>query len=138
MIETTLVDAWLYTKLSSDATITSLVAARIYGYTAPPTPTFPYIIFNHQGSADVSAVGGYRIFNSGVYQVKAVAQSTSAATAKTIADRIDTLLQRAYGTVTGGYVLGCVREQPLVYVEITNGIQYRNLGGLYRIYVQGA
>lgn len=136
MIEIMRVSEWLYETLSSDATLTALVADRMYDGIAPQAATFPYITFNWQGGADVSAVGGIRIMNNGLWQVKAVVNETSYATILPIADRVDQVLQRASGAVSDGIILACVREQPLALIENSNGVQYRHLGGLYRIYVQ--
>lgn len=131
-------DQWLYGLLSGDAPLTGLVGTRIHSYVAPEGVVFPYVLYAFQGGADVSVVGGVRIFNSGLYQVKAVGRTESLASLQVIANRLDTLLQRASGSVTGGIILACVRTQPLAYAEVSNQYQYRHLGGLYRIQVQGA
>lgn len=136
--EVVYVDKWLYGVLSGDATLTGLVGARIHAYQAPEGTAFPFVLYSFQGGADVAVVGGIRIFNRGVYQVKAVGKGDTMGALQSIADRIDTLLQGASGSVTGGIILACVREQPLAYAEIDNRIQYRHLGGLYRILVQGS
>lgn len=130
-------DQWLYSVLSTDATLASLVGTRIYSYLAPDNHTFPFALYSYQGSHDVVVIGAYRVFNSGLYQVKGVDQSNSFATAGAIANRIDTLLQRASGSVTNGIIYGCSREQPIQYPESSNGLRYAHSGGLYRIYCQG-
>ena len=53
-----------------------------------------------------------------------------------LADRIDELLHGVRGSIPGLSVLSCVREAPVAYAEIENGIQYRHLGGLYRLQVR--
>lgn len=137
MIENTLVETWLYGKLSGDATLTAKVGARIYSYVAPTTATTPYVVFSAQSPGfDVMGVGTARVMLNCLYQVKVVVQDASFNTAKDAADRIDELLHGATGTPSGGEVLGCVREGPLAYAEISDGIEYRHLGGLYRIWVQ--
>lgn len=138
MIEIVFVNQWLYTLLSGDATMTSLVGNRIYDSIAPVGVAFPLVLFNFQGGSDVSVVGGVRVMNSGLYQVKAVVQSGSNASALPIANRIDALLHRATGSAPGGLILASVREQPIAYPEVSKeGIQYRHLGGLYRVIAQG-
>lgn len=136
MIEPVYADQWLYSKLTTDATLASLLSGRVYSYMAPLGAAFPCIIYAYQGGADTAVVGGYRIFNSGQYQVKAVGQGESMAALAAIANRLDTVLHRAAGTVTGGAILACVRERPLSYAEFTNGLRYNHLGGIYRILVQ--
>lgn len=136
-VENTLVESWLYTTLSTDATLKGKVGARIYSYVAPARTLTPYVIFNAQSPGfDVMGVGTARVMLNCLYQVKVVVQDASFHGAKDAADRIDELLHGAAGTPTGGQVLGCVREGPLAYAEVTDGIEYRHLGGLYRIWVQ--
>lgn len=136
--EVVLVDKWLASVLGADATLSGLVGSRIYSYLAPNGSVFPFIIYAYQGSIDVIAIGGIRIMNNGVYQVKSVGQSNSMVAQEAIANRIDTLLHGKTGTVAGGIVLACVREQPIAYVENLNGLRYNHLGGLYRTIVQSA
>ena len=136
MIETIYADQWLYSKLTDDATLAGLIGARVYSYMAPLGATLPAIIYAYQGGVDVTEVANYRIFNSGLYQVKAVGQGESMVAIATIAHRIDEVLHRASGSVTGGAILACVRERPLSYPEFTNGVRYNHLGGIYRILVQ--
>lgn len=137
MIETTLVESWLYSRLSGDATLVSKVGTRIYAYVAPATADTPFVVFTAQSPGfDVMGVGTARVMLNCLYQVKVVVQDGSFNGAKDAADRIDALLHGATGTPAGGQVLGCVREGPLAYAEVSDGIEYRHLGGLYRIWVQ--
>jgi len=141
MIETFRAELWLYSVLSGDTGaggVSTLAGARIYAYVAPIGTAFPVVVFSHQGSHDVRGVGPGRIMASSVYQVKVIGQGTAAGfgAIKAIADRIDALLQGASGSVVDGYVLSCVREQPISYVETSEGKVYSHLGGLYRLQVQ--
>lgn len=136
MIETTRIDEWLYTLLSADTELNAVVDDRVYGYVAPQGAAMPFVLFAYQGGRDVRGVGPSRIMASALYQVKVVGEGASFSGLEAIADRLDALLQGASGSVTDGAVLMCVREQPIVYVEVDNGVQYRHLGGLWRIIAQ--
>jgi len=136
MIETLRVDQWLYTVLSGDPTLKSLVGQRIYGYVAPEDAALPYVVYSHQAGHDVQGVGPARIMANLIYQVKAIGSGSSFVPLRAIADRIDALLQGASGGAVDGRVLMCIREQPIEYVEIDDGIQYRHVGGIYRLWVQ--
>lgn len=138
MNEVIRVNEWLYTVLAADSDVTDLVGTRIYDGLAPRGATYPVIIFNFLTGSDVMAVGSIRVMNSGLYQVKAVAQATSYADVSPVADAIDSALHRASGSVGDGAILACRREQPIVYIEQVNDLQYRHMGGLYRIQVQGS
>lgn len=134
MIELPRIEEWLYSTLSTDSQLTTALGGRrIYGYVAPQGAAMPYVILSHQGGHDVRGVGPGRIMASVLYQVKVVGEGASFNGIKSAADRLDALLQGASGSVVDGAVLACVREQPLAYVEVDSGAQYRHLGGLYRI-----
>lgn len=142
MIETVRVEQWLEGVLTGDAALTSPLGKHpdtqqcVYSYLAPSGAKYPLVIYSYQGGHDVRGVGPGRIMVSALYQVKVVGQGTSFVSLRPIADRLDALLQAASGTVVDGAVLMCTREQPLAYVETANGIQYRHLGGLWRIIAQ--
>jgi len=141
MIETFRAEQWLYSLLTGDTGpggVNTFVGGRIYAYVAPSGASFPFVVYSYQGGHDVQGIGPARIMASGVYQVKVVGKAATVAfgAIKAIADRIDTLLQGASGTVVDGRVLSCVREQGISYVEISGSDVYSHLGGLYRLLVQ--
>jgi len=136
MSEIATVETWLHNVLSNDVTLSGLVGSRIYGYVAPNKATFPLVIFQFQGGRDVAGVGAARIMTSGVWLVKSVDRETNFTNLKAIEARIDSLLHKASGSVADGQVLACVREEPFSLVEVIDGIQYRHLGGMYRVLVQ--
>ncbi len=138
MIETVRIEQWLYALLSGDSLLSTLVGGRIYSYVAPQgaPPPWPLVVYSYQGGYDVRGVGPARIMVSAVYQIKAIGQGQSFAPLQPVADRLDALLQGASGSVLDGQVLMCVREQPVAYVEISAGVPYRHLGGLWRMIAQ--
>lgn len=136
MIEVARALLWIYATLAADPDLDALVDGRIYDGVAPEGASFPYVIFNYQGGSDTVVVGAARVLNQSVYQIKAVTQSQSYASGAEIADRIDTLLQAQSGQADDGLVLGANREQPIMYVEVIETIQYRHTGGLYRLFTQ--
>ncbi len=138
-------ETWIYSTLTADTGAggvnhaTTGVAGRIYAYMAPATATtYPQVIYNYQGGADVMGVGPARVMNSMLYQVKVIGKSTGPvfSSIKVLADRIDTLLHAASGTTADSRILSCVREQSISYVEVSGSDVYSHLGGLYRIQVQ--
>lgn len=136
MIEIARAMEWIYDTLSADVTLAGLVSTRIYDGLAPQGSAFPFVAFNHQGGADLRGVGTERVFNNSLYQVKAVTKGGSYVSGAAIADRIDTLLHGQNGTTSDGVIIGCVRDQALMLIEQQNGVEYRHIGGIYRIYAQ--
>lgn len=137
--ELTRVDAWLQSELAGDTTITGIVAERVYGDSADPDASYPFIVHQFQGGADVQGVGPNRIMISGLWLVRAVAQTRTWTSLAPAADAIDTVLQGNLGGPAGsdGAVFSAVRERPFKLIEdIEGGEQIRQLGGLYRIEAQ--
>lgn len=113
--------------------------ARVYADIAPQGTPFPYILAtNTDPGQDVMATGAIRVMTNAIWVVRGVAQGQQySATLKAIADRIDALLHRKTGAISGGGTLiASYREQPFRMPEMTNGINYRHLGGQYRTLVQ--
>lgn len=134
MTETGQAYEWLYQVLSADEALNGYVGGRIYRVLAPPDATMPYIIFQFQGGHSVRSVGPYWILSRVTCLVKVVGLSNTYQTLRTIADRVDELLQGASGPATG--ILSCVREAPVDYEETDGGTRYQHLGAQYLLYVQ--
>jgi multidrug efflux pump subunit AcrA (membrane-fusion protein) len=53
-----------------------------------------------------------------------------------IAKRIDAVLHAASGSNVDGVIIACTRLRPFQLTELTDGVQYRHLGGFYRLLAQ--
>jgi hypothetical protein len=135
MIETIeIAEPWLYATLSEDDVLAGLVGDRITGTLAPDILDTPYISFLLQSPLDVMGIGATRISTDNLYIVKAVTQGSSWDEALPIAQRIDYLIHRPNSTmIQGTGSLTCNRERVFQQPEVAEGIQYRHLGGIYRI-----
>lgn len=137
MAETLVAEQWLYTVLSGDTALAAVVGTRIYADVAPAGATFPYVVYQNQAGRDVRGVGPTRIMANLLYVVRGVnATTTYTGALETIANRIDAVLQAASGTNTRGVVIACVREQPFKLAESLDTGEYRNLGGIYRLWAK--
>lgn len=140
MTEVTIADTWIYATLAADNTLTALIGGatpRIYRGMAPLDSAFPCVVFFYQpGGRDVRGVGTINIMVDGTWVIKAIDRKASAAVAATIAARLYYLLHGKNGSVSGGAVLACTREEPIGYVELLDGAQYQHVGGVYKIISQ--
>lgn len=137
--ETDLVAQFIATTLAADTSLVSEIGSgNIYDTLAPqPVILTKYVTFHLQTSAsDLMIVGARRVWASGVWLVKMVGKGKQFGELTAGADRIDALLHRGSGNVTGGKIIYSVREQSIRYVENDAGIVWRHLGGLYRIIAQ--
>jgi len=133
------VNTWLTTILSGDATLMGLAPGGVFSDTAPDDTLQPYVLFQYIGGNDVKGNGPHRYMTDATYIVRGVHESKSAAVIDQVAARIDVLLDGQRGTAAGGIIQGCTRLRPYVFMDTYQGNdgldhQERHLGGFYRIW----
>lgn len=144
--ETIVADTWLYETLTGDTALMAEVNG-VHSTQASQAVALPYVVFEWLAGTDVMYVNAHRVWHSGVWVVRAVAQTGSWNDLSAAADRIDVLLHRESGFPTGwvdvwsaGWVIGrvfsSVRESAFRNAYSDEGRQYRELGGRFRIDVQ--
>jgi hypothetical protein len=136
--ETLIAERWLMSVLSNDATLTGLIAGRVYGYVAPDVAGLPFVVFKYLDGADEIGIGATRLHSTLLYTVEAVIEGESFVALETIVNRIDVLLHGNHDVaVTGGSLVECLRQRPVATAEvIEGGVQYRHLGGIYQLRVR--
>lgn len=133
-------DRFIVAQLSADAT---LAALGIYeDESVPADATYPNVQFRLVApGSDRFAIGDIRIMSAPVYVVLVVERFTQLSpnytSIESYADRIDAQLHQQSGVVTGsGQVFRSHRLEPWQRARMYQGIQYRELGGRYQVYVQ--
>jgi hypothetical protein len=119
---------FLYSTLTGDTTFMSYVTG-VYRGIAPEGSTADYAIMIPQSATKVLTAQGVKVMTSSLYQVKLVGPEADMSNLSTAFDRAVTLL----GLVRNDNVLACYLQQDLYLQEVVNGIQWANLGGLFRI-----
>lgn len=133
MNEQAAVERWLYSKLNA---VHASTGGRVFADLAPQGEPLPAIVFQRQAGADLPIFSGERIAEF-TYVVRVIAESTSTQALEAAATAIDAALEQASGS-EGGVTIGCVRESPFSLTEVSDGVQYRHLGGTYRVRAQKA
>lgn len=105
---------------------------------APIGTPFPCVIVAFQSGIDITFANGKRAFVDALYQCKALGPSSDPDAIVALAGQIDDALGGDEGLkhidVTGGHILNCSRQSPLLYTDADKaGVQYMHLGGLHRI-----
>lgn len=139
--ETTIVDRWLFATLGARDELTAellLGADSIHNTEAPAGDDGnpPYVLFQFQGGSDVRGVGPTRIGITGLWVVRGVVETRDFLDVETIANEIDTAIEAGAGTAEDGFVFACVREAPYRMRSNTDGHDFRELGGIYRLFAQ--
>lgn len=133
------VEKFINDTLKADIEIASLVGVRVYSELIPPRmvsseATYPCIVFQSMAPVDINGANTTRIAVSDIFAVKAIGKD-SFASVDAIAARIDELLHGVRLELSEGVVFTSIREQPLSYTEVDNGVAYFYRGGLYRVLV---
>lgn len=130
---------WLVDKLKADATIVTLVGARVYIRQIPQSGSYPCIVVQDMSANDLVGTGAARLMTDALFLVKGVNEGNYLGDpVKAIAKRIDELLHAADASSNAdGEVFCCVRERPFSPpLEVTAaGKLYSHLGGVYRLYI---
>lgn len=139
MIELTLSDAWLLTKLKA---IPQLAGVEVYADFIPLDAALPAVVFQPTIFNDVATFADKRILVEADYVVRVTDAATSYSNIVVVANAIDEALQGSSGLVNtpagNGRVVSCVRVEPIRFVEIddTSKKRYVHLGGVFRLQVQ--
>jgi len=131
-----LIEPWLYATLHGDTALSTLVDGRVTSTLNPLSEgvTVPFVYFGFASHRDVTNNAGLTLDNEAFYNIKGVSVgNTYTGTALAIAKRINELVQGQNVTLTPFGSLTCARQQIIQYPEVIAGVEYRHLGGLYKI-----
>ena len=136
--ETWAAEKWLYQTLTTWPGLIPYTASRWFSHVAPQGTARPYGIFQQQAQSDLRALGAVRIWTNLVYVVYVVHEGGSWDPLDEPAAELDKALHGKSGVVDDARILSSEREAPFALTEIVAGVQFRRLGGRYRLKVQGA
>ena len=128
--------------LKGDATINGLIGQRVYMNEVPDDAAYPVILAHmYAPSPDTRALGNVRVMANMMYIIRAIAKGSSTISVEPIANRLDQIFEDNAGANIAGVIGASVREMPFFMSEeakVGNSIQqFRHLGGIYRLTVQG-
>jgi len=127
------VEQFIYAKLAADTSVKSAVGSRIYAEMAPPTGSFPCVIFGNLGGVDVSEVGGSRLMTTFRYKVVAVGTAGFSEIDTVAAAICSALHQQRNVTTISGEVLSSLRIEPFSMTERVDGRPVYHRGGIFSI-----
>jgi hypothetical protein len=130
----------LYGRLAGDTTLNNLLGTPASGYSkaiyhnaAPAGASFPYLVFNKQSGVPTEAFTDPSAMDTDIWLVKAIDRDTSATDAEAANERIQTLLNDATLSISGGTLLYLRRQSDVEFEELTDGVRYQHVGSLYRL-----
>jgi hypothetical protein len=130
-----LIDPWLFGVLSNDSFITSKVGNRISSSLSGAGIKTPYITWEVSATRAVRGISGVLLDTNSLVDITAVTSEAAWKDAALIAGRIRTLIDRKNVTISTPIPasLACFLENEIRYPDVTEGVQYRHLGGAYRV-----
>jgi hypothetical protein len=137
--EPTRAERWLYTRLTSDATLSGLVGTRVYANVGPDSAEYPFVTFTLMSAGnDVRGNGATIIWAKLTYLVKAVTKANSVTSLQSIADRINDALHAEYGATSDAAIDYCIRLRPFRMETVENNARYQHLGAEFELAVRAA
>lgn len=132
MSESAVIRRWLHSVLNS------LASGGAYHGVAPVSASYPFIVYQMLSAGnDRQTMTLNRIWSDPLYLIYVVSKGGSTGPIESIDDALDTALQGASGTATGGVIVKCWREGIFDEPQTLDGVTYQRLGGKYRILVRG-
>lgn len=110
--------------------VSTLVGARIYRDQVPQTEPLPAVTITLVSAPDTNTVGGRRVFQVTLVDVRVVADGLVYPTA--IADRVDAVLQNVGGVNATVTVVELRRDGVQAFIEDDAGKSYAHLIQTYR------
>lgn len=131
---------WIYDSLLADSYIASQVGTRIKDSYMPEPPadrTYPYILYDLLAAPARQGLGHNRLQTVGKFQIRVVIEGRPDSAARKIGKRIDDLFQNAGSVLSGDYYFSSIQDQEVDRSEFDSatGKHYRNLGGIYDVYI---
>lgn len=133
--------SWIDATMRADSALMTAATGGVWQGVAEIGVLPPFAIYSKQADTDITNMTKTRLWASILVQIKALGPVKSNYTALvTIANRIDALFSnvRYVSLPGGGGVLECYRDGQVALDEVVNGVQWSQLGGLYRIDLQGS
>lgn len=130
---------YIYSKITTDATLSAAVGTRVYEDAADKNTAYPCVVFSCTAPDDSVSVGGVTVKSDLDYTIRVIGQRSQTANSSyalidAIAERIKTVMHHT----SSGDILSCTRIRPFNRSYEVNGVRYFERGGIYRIMVQGA
>lgn len=102
-------DRWLYTQLTTDTQLITLLGGRVFVDVAPLNTQYPLAIMTFVTALQVGNLSQDRIMDSELWQIAVWTNQNNYTSIETIANRIRTVLHKANGIG----VIGCVFERQM-------------------------
>lgn len=132
--------AWIDATMRADTSLMAISTGGIWQGLADIATIPPYASYGKQADSDVLTVNAVRLWASILMQIKMAGPTNNYAALVAGANRIEALFGsvRSVALPGGGGILQSYRDGELALEYVVNGAAWSDLGGLYRIDLQGS
>jgi hypothetical protein len=131
-IEAQRVAALVFDALKADAALSAMLGGRVYRDQVPAAAALPAATVGVVSSVDTVTLGGDRVLDTVLIDVRVVAAGSSYGAINPSADRVDAVVQGLGGVSGGVDVAKLRRDQVQAYVENEAGTQHVHIIQTYR------
>lgn len=125
--------SWIYTTLTTDATLSALIRTRVYRDQAPEAATFPFVTYAQIDAVPVKNAFADILMDGERWQISAYMSGKSYTTVNSIAARLRTLLHKTRGS----NVVSSVLEAEFTRSETDDaGNMYKSVILDFRVHTQ--
>ena len=125
--------SWIYSTLTTDATLSALISTRVYRDQAPEAATFPFVTFTQIDAVPVKNAFADILMDGERWQISAYDDGKTYTTVNSIAARIRTLLHKTRGS----NVVSSVLEAEFTRSETDSaGNMYKSIIMDFRVHTQ--
>lgn len=128
---------YLRTYLTADATLAALLQGGVFLRSTPQSARFPVVKIDRQDADDLMVVGLNRVWADLSFLVRGIVHWTGRGapdwtSARSIGDRLDTLLHRHEGA-NASISVHVFREEPFTDETVEGGDLFLHSGGIFRV-----
>lgn len=138
--ESVMIDEWIKDTLSNDPTVSGIAVGGVHLDLAPPDVQYPFIVYQAiEPPRVIRGLGVEHWMVDGTWQVKGTARGVEYLPIAPLAHAIhDALVTGDTDAVSDGYIFTCTFERQVMHGEPKGQVQFRHLGGEYRIQAQAS
>lgn len=138
--ESVMIDQWIESTLLNSSAVTNIVNDRVYLDLAPAEAEYPFVVYQAiSPPRTIRGLGVEHWMVDGNWQVKGTCRGDAYLPIAPLAAAIHAaLVTNETDVVAGGMVFTCTFERQVMHGEPKGQVQFRHLGGEYRIQAQAS
>ena len=136
MIAIAIAEGHIFSILNGNQPFLDMIPGGLWPGNAPRETQGLYCIYDFLGASDEEAFNNVRVAVDVLYRIKIVGRTHDILDLEPAATAMDNLIHRSQSFYQGHRIAACVRTAPYNLTETIDDVDWRYLGGDYRLYIQ--